>query len=49
MIKLGISIDLGFCLSDFDKPGLVLKHVNKLDYWFVHLKVNCCYKTALIG
>ena len=27
------------------KPG----HVNKLYYWFVHLKVNCCYKTALIG
>ncbi len=27
------------------KPG----HVNNLYYWFVHLKVNCCYKIALIG
>ncbi len=27
------------------KPG----HVNILCQWFVDLKVNCCYKTALIG
>ena len=27
------------------KPG----HVNKLYYWFVNLKVNSCYKTALFG
>ncbi len=27
------------------KPG----HVNKLCYWFVNLKVSCCYKPALIG
>ena len=27
------------------KPG----HVNNVCYWFVNLKVSCCYKTALIG
>ena len=27
------------------KPG----HVNNLCYWIVNLKVNCCYKTTLIG
>ena len=27
------------------KPG----QVNKMYHWFVNLKVNCCYKTALIG
>ena len=27
------------------KPG----HVNNFCYWFVNLKVSCCYKTALIG
>ncbi len=24
-------------------------HVNNLCYWFVNLKVSCCYKPALIG
>ncbi len=27
------------------KPG----HVNNVCYWFVNLRVSCCYKTALIG
>ncbi len=27
------------------KPG----HVNNLCYWFVNLKVNCCYKPTFIG
>ena len=31
--------------SGAKKPG----QVNNLYYWFVHLKVNCCYKTASIG
>ncbi len=24
-------------------------HINNLCHWFVNLKVNCCYKRALIG